>query len=32
MKKIGFADYRIDEWHANHYPEWIKNASETLGG
>lgn len=31
MKKIGFADYRIDEWHANHYPEWIKNASETLG-
>lgn len=31
MKKIGFADYRIDEWHANHYPEWIKNASETFG-
>lgn len=31
MKKIGFVDYRIDEWHANHYPEWIKNASEELG-
>lgn len=30
MKKIGFIDYRIDEWHANHYPEWIKNAAEAL--
>lgn len=24
MKKIGFVDYYLDEWHANNYPEWIK--------
>lgn len=24
MKKIGFVDYFLDEWHANNYPEWIK--------
>ena len=23
MKKIGFIDYYISEWHANNYPEWI---------
>ncbi|HEY3265369.1 MAG TPA: Gfo/Idh/MocA family oxidoreductase [Armatimonadota bacterium] len=23
MKKIGFIDYYIDEWHANNYPNWI---------
>jgi len=23
-KKIGFIDHYIDEWHANHYPEWIR--------
>jgi hypothetical protein len=23
MKKIGFIDYFLDEWHANNYPEWI---------
>src|SRR5690625_2397159 len=29
VKKIGFIDYYLDEWHANHYPEWIrKNAEE----
>lgn len=28
MKKIGFIDYYLDEWHANNYPEWIKKASE----
>lgn len=26
MKKIGFIDYFLDEWHANNYPEFIKNA------
>ena len=25
MKKIGFVDYYISEWHANNYPGWIKN-------
>lgn len=27
MKKIGFIDYRIDEWHANNYPQWIRESS-----
>jgi len=27
MKKIGFIDYYLDEWHAEKYPEWIANAS-----
>jgi hypothetical protein len=27
MKKIGFIDYYLDEWHANKYPEWIEQAS-----
>ena len=31
MKKIGFVDYYISEWHANHYPEWIAQANEALG-
>jgi predicted dehydrogenase len=26
-KKIGFIDYSIDEWHANHYPAMIRNSS-----
>lgn len=25
--KIGFIDYYLDEWHANRYPAWIKEAS-----
>ena len=25
--KIGFIDYYLDEWHANNYPNWIKEAS-----
>ena len=25
MKKIGFVDYYISEWHANNYPDWIKS-------
>ena len=31
MKTIGFVDYYISEWHANHYPAWIKEASERMG-
>lgn len=31
MKKIGFVDYYIGEWHANSYPAWIKKASEAMG-
>ncbi len=26
MKKIGFIDLFIDEWHANNYPAWIRQA------
>ena len=31
MKKIGFIDYYISEWHANNYPKWIKEISAELG-
>ena len=31
MKKIGFVDYYISEWHANNYPDWIKAANAELG-
>ncbi len=31
MKKIGFIDYYISEWHANNYPGWIRAANEMLG-
>jgi hypothetical protein len=31
MKKIGFIDYYISEWHANNYPAWIEAASGRLG-
>lgn len=27
MKKVGFIDYYLDEWHANNYPEFIKEHS-----
>ncbi len=27
MKKIGFIDYFLDEWHAEKYPGWIEEAS-----
>ncbi|MCD9023799.1 Gfo/Idh/MocA family oxidoreductase [Cohnella silvisoli] len=27
MKKIGFIDYYLDEWHANKYPAWIEQAT-----
>jgi len=26
VKKIGIVDYYLDEWHANHYGEWINAA------
>ncbi len=25
--KLGFIDYYLDEWHANNYPNWIREAS-----
>ncbi|MEG0691961.1 MAG: hypothetical protein RR444_02655 [Oscillospiraceae bacterium] len=28
MKKVGFIDYFLDEWHAENYPAWIKEASD----
>lgn len=28
MKKIGFIDYYLDEWHANNYPAMIEEISE----
>jgi len=31
MKKIGFVDFYISEWHANNYPKWIAQANEVLG-
>lgn len=31
MKKIGFVDFYISEWHANNYPAWIRQANEELG-
>lgn len=27
MKKVGFIDYYLDEWHANNYPDFIKKRS-----
>lgn len=30
VKKIGFVDLYISEWHANNYPAWIKEAAEKL--
>ncbi len=31
MKKIGFVDYMIDEWHANNYPAWIDKVCRENG-
>ena len=31
MKKIGFVDYYISEWHANNYPAWFKETTAALG-
>ncbi len=30
-KKIGFVDFYLSEWHAIHYPEWLKAARERIG-
>ena len=27
MMKIGFIDYYLDEWHANNYPQMLREAS-----
>lgn len=27
MKRIGFIDWYLDEWHANNYPAWIRDPS-----
>ena len=31
MKKIGFVDYYISEWHANNYPTWIEKKCGEMG-
>lgn len=31
MQKIGLIDFFLDEWHANHLPEWIRNACAAAG-
>lgn len=31
MKTIGFIDFFLSEWHANNYPQWIREANEKLG-
>ena len=31
MKKIGFVDYFISEWHANNYPAWIERICAEQG-
>jgi hypothetical protein len=30
--KIGFIDYYLDEWHANNYPQWIKESPANKSG
>lgn len=29
--KIGFVDYYLNEWHADHYPQWIKEINAENG-
>ena len=31
MKTIGFIDFYLSEWHANNYPNWIKEACAETG-
>lgn len=31
MKKIGFIDFFLDEWHANNYPQWIRERAAATG-
>ncbi len=30
MKKIGFIDFFLDEWHANNYPAWIRENAKAV--
>ncbi|MDR2746783.1 MAG: hypothetical protein LBB77_04980 [Treponema sp.] len=32
MRKIGFIDYYLDEWHANNYPRWIRESRAGRSG
>jgi len=29
--KVGFVDYYLSEWHANHYPEWFADEAKKAG-
>ena len=31
MKKIGFIDFFLDEWHANNFPAWIRENVANVG-
>lgn len=31
MKKIGFVDFYLSEWHANNYPVWMKEVCDEQG-
>lgn len=31
VRKIGFIDYFLDEWHANNYPAWIRESAAATG-
>ena len=31
MKKIGFIDYYLSEWHADSYPKWVEEYSKANG-
>jgi hypothetical protein len=31
MKKIGFIDFFLDEWHANNFPAWIRDNCRAVG-
>ncbi len=31
MKRIGFIDYYLDEWHAINYPQWIRENCKSRG-
>ncbi|MBO0991757.1 hypothetical protein [Bacillus sp. SD088] len=31
MKKVGFIDFYLDEWHANNYPTWIRENAKRTG-
>lgn len=30
IKRIGFVDYFLSEWHAENYPAWIREAAENM--